>query len=485
MALGFLSAPAIPRDLPYSKAGETHRCFLCACETPITSPPKRPRSHYSDRNVLHRELLDFTDGTPRMPTSVELRKANCRHLENAITRHGGFLKVANALGLERKGRKNGKAYERWSLERVEREVLGYVSQYGEEGRMPTKRQLIEKEMNALAFAIERFEGFENVAEKLGLVRTGGKMKGWWKDWGRLETELRLFLEDRSLGDDDDRLDNGVEKSVLMPSQKELRDAGRADLAEAIQNMGGLDVVARRMNITSRSKRKDYWRQFRNLAYELYSFNENSKRLRSNAMPSQDELRKAKRSDIVQGIYLHGGTSRVAERLGLTYQVRTNERFRNWNVFRRFMLGFIERHGTPGTLPTERQLLNFNHHELYKAVLHHGGFGVVADRMGLRTVKFLNDFPTVGKSVLDFIHSHGTPGEMPTEQEFKNIGRNTLNVTVAKFGYSQVARRLGLRERIEPQQQALDTIVSSTINEYDDEDLLPEVADAHIQLSDLM
>jgi hypothetical protein len=58
--------------------------------------------------------------------------------------------------------------------------------------------------------------------------------------------------------------------------------------------------------------------------------------------------------------------------------------------------------------------------------------------------------------------HGAPGMMPTEADFNYVGQRTLDVAVAKFGYSHVATRLGLKESAQGQQRALDTLLSSTL-----------------------
>lgn len=59
--------------------------------------------------------------------------------------------------------------------------------------------------------------------------------------------------------------------------------------------------------------------------------------------------------------------------------------------------------------------------------------------------------------------------MPTEADFLYLGQRTLNVSTAKFGYSQVAARLGLKERPTSAQAALDTMVDAALNIYDDQE----------------
>lgn len=66
--------------------------------------------------------------------------------------------------------------------------------------------------------------------------------------------------------------------------------------------------------------------------------------------------------------------------------------------------------------------------------------------------------------------------MPTEAEFLCVGQRTLNLAASKFGYSQVAGRLGLTEPPQISQAAFDTMLGSVLNIYDDLESLEEDSD---------
>ncbi len=67
-------------------------------------------------------------------------------------------------------------------------------------------------------------------------------RGYWDDFTRLEEELTGFSA---------RLDSSAAFSGYMPSQQELRDAGRMDLLNAVANWGGMQAVASRMRLCHR------------------------------------------------------------------------------------------------------------------------------------------------------------------------------------------------------------------------------------------
>lgn len=79
--------------------------------------------------------------------------------------------------------------------------------------------------------------------------------------------------------------------------------------------------------------------------------------------------------------------------------------------------------------------------------------------------------------------------MPTEAEFLEMGQVTLNVSTAKFGYSQVAQRLGLKEVRQIADVALTTMRNRSLfyddDDDDDDDMEDDpLADSEISLDDL-
>jgi hypothetical protein len=51
--------------------------------------------------------------------------------------------------------------------------------------------------------------------------------------------------------------------------------------------------------------------------------------------------------------------------------------------------------------------------------------------------------------------------MPTRSEFDVVGQRTLHVAVEKFGYSQIAKRLGLKEAVHLTNSAASAVLVST------------------------
>jgi len=123
-----------------------------------------------------------------------------------------------------------------------RESLGLLCvelrrEFGEAGadgemRMPRRDELRERGRSDLERAIAAHGGSRKVAKAVGWV--GGKKrkpKGYWNDLGNLERELAAFIAEQAL------------PAGVVPSKAQMLDAGRRDLAKAIERLGGANEVA--------------------------------------------------------------------------------------------------------------------------------------------------------------------------------------------------------------------------------------------------
>jgi hypothetical protein len=103
------------------------------------------------------------------------------------------------------------------------------------------------------------------------------------------------------------------------------------------------------------------------------------------MPTRATLKKAGRSDLDSALNKHGGLVTVADHLGLGLSY-TRKQLGYWNDFsnlRQALCDFVEAHGTPGVMPTQRELREGGQAALHAALDRHGGLLAVAHRLGLR------------------------------------------------------------------------------------------------------
>lgn len=411
-----------------------------------------------------------------MPSKSQLRDNGRRDIDNAISKAGGYHQVAARLVLVRQTRRKPAKY--WDdFDNLKLELLEFL---GSNTSMPTLMDLRRAKRADLIDAIERNGGIRTVAEELNLNLVGrSKPPGYWDVWDTVEKELRVFMDQNTDGND---------AGLVFPSQAELRAAGRADLLEAARKHGGLKACAQKLGISSPKKKADLtlW-AFPNMAKEIYVLTP----LTNGRMPTIRVLRKLHRSDLINAIRRFGGMADVARRLNLPYRVTTRENFKDWIVFRNQLLSFTSAFGKYGIMPSARTLENFGRDDLRSAILHHGGDSKVADKLGLKR-EYLQDFHEVAIQLLEFIERHGTEGVMPTEGDLLEMGRSALNVAIAKFGFSQTAKRLGLKESGAVKQKSISAFVDSALYDEieekekhydkDDYDWVPQMGSDDLDLS---
>ena len=202
-----------------------------------------PDDTTTDFPWLERELLAFVDERELdgvMPSLESLRSARRQDLMAGLERHGGRRAVAERLSLRLAMPR--KPYGTWQQPgAIDRDLLAFIAEHGEEGRMPSRAELAAAGRVDLALAISRDQGVTALAKRLGL-KTAKHAFGYWEDPVTLECEVCAAAA--ALGHPE-----------IMPSVMELLHSGRADLKYGIDQNGGFLEVAKRLGLRVRSTHK--------------------------------------------------------------------------------------------------------------------------------------------------------------------------------------------------------------------------------------
>jgi hypothetical protein len=319
---------------------------------------------------------------------------------------------------------------------VEHELFAFIKEYGTLGLMPKAIELIKAGRSDLANAMRRHGGFQSVAEKLRLTYAR-KRPRYWNEFTNVKQNIFAFIEK-----------NGV--LGVMPTKKELQNAGYGDLANAIEGQyGGYAAVAKRLGLTCAKRQRGYLDDINNVEHEILAFVE--KHDTPGVMPTEGELKKAGQGALLGAVKKHGGTHKVAELLGLACVNRQRGSLNDFDRFAGELLAFIEKQGTAGVMPTQKELAKAKKTSLASAIARHGGFPTVAERLKLKfthTAKPTNywkDFANVERELFVFIGKKGTPGMMPEFYELVRAGHSSLASAIGRHGgFSAVAERLGLK-----------------------------------------
>ena len=324
---------------------------------------------------VERELNAFIDahGTPGvMPAREELLRVGRGDLSSALSKHDGSISVATRLGLALPF--TAKPHGYWDdFSHVEQELHSFIDTYGTPEVMPTLNDLKKAGRMDLIGGIQRHGRFHAVAERLGLKRASPRKPQQYWDITNLERELQTFIEKHG----------GVQG--VMPTRKELIQASRGDLVNAIKRNGKVLAVAQQLGlkIAGSKKPNGYWDDFAYLEEEIHRFIHDYGL--PGIMPTPDQFRRWGRSDLDSAMNRHGGRSLVADRLGLVL-LSSSKPDGYWNDFanvEREVLDFIKVQGTEGVMPTSSELRRAGRNDLIIAITRrHGGVSSVANRLGL-------------------------------------------------------------------------------------------------------
>ncbi|XP_075084094.1 uncharacterized protein LOC107820383 [Nicotiana tabacum] len=127
------------------------------------------------------------------------------------------------------------------IEVLKAELLAFISEHGQEGFMPMRKQLRNHGRVDIEKAITRMGGFRRIASlmNLSLAYKHRKPKGYWDSLENLQEEISRF-----------QTNWGMDPSY-MPSRKSFERAGRYDIARALEKWGGLHEVSRLLSLKVR------------------------------------------------------------------------------------------------------------------------------------------------------------------------------------------------------------------------------------------
>jgi hypothetical protein len=277
-----------------------------------------------------------------------------------------------------------------------------------------------------------------------------------------------------------------EEPYVMPTDRQLVDGGRPDLAAAVRRHGGWVTCAREAGLVlssiarprsiyltycanirpgTRMKPYRYWNEFENLRRELREFirevsGEDDLRVVGGraTLPPTSELEKARRHDLIRAIRKHGGPEAVARRLDLRYRFRGSGYWREFaNVAREVEL-LLDAFGGQRVMPPLAAIDALGSPGLRRAVNMHGGKYAVAQRMGLYIERKPNGFwccaENRARETQEFIDA-ALPGarRMPGKRVMVLSGRGDLAQALERHNaLDEVAVALGLEPRIRQQRK---------------------------------
>ncbi|EME28833.1 hypothetical protein Gasu_37230 isoform 1 [Galdieria sulphuraria] len=336
---------------------------------------RKAKGYWNDFAILRAEISVFLRryGTPGvMPLGHELRRHQRRDLCYAIQLHGGFSVVAGKLHLNWIGPIS--FWRNWS--NLRKRLYADMEKWGYH-RMPTLNDLVIRGRVDLAFGIRLHHGFPAVAKAFGLEWTiPSRPRMYWNDPENVITELKELIA---------LLSN--EEKRYMPSNETLYQLGRGDLADAIRDTKGWVYYAKRLGLVPHYRcisSHKLWKDVGFVRRQLQRYLSN-RGLPLRAVASVEELYRDGRGDIAFAIMkYHQGATQLAHRLKWKaphMRPLPPAYYRYWsNVIKQLVL-WVDKYGTPGLMPSKKELFQTGYRDLVFVIYRHGGFQKVACRMG--------------------------------------------------------------------------------------------------------
>ena len=288
----------------------------------------------------------------------------------------------------------------------------------------------------------------------------------------------------------------------MPQRQTLLNENMKDLVKRVDALGDWREVALELDLRPDAAPWYYWDNLDNLESALlnlvdafwieenddgesYWYNDISGALRieppiendgggldSPVMPTMSHLLEARRWDLHHAVVLHGGYKAVAKELGWQPVRRIeNRHLLSFETLRDEILDVLgdeesiaEVGVRPGQLPCAAQLQELDRDDLVKFIKIHGGFSVVATKMGLEPSKggrgAYDSINAAAKAVRAFAIEHdiGAPTVsgakkasiifVPTDAELIEQGRNDLRYALRQHSKEKIAKVGKMRLRTE-------------------------------------
>jgi hypothetical protein len=185
----------------------------------------------------------------------------------------------------------------------------------------------------------------------------------------------------------------------------------------------------------------YWKSWGNFEREM---EEVIRRLAH--FPSQLELKKIGRHDLLRGARHHGSYKDLKEKFGFSEKNHSSGFWRDWSNVESELEGIIEQ---IGHFPTQRELAERGMSSLSVSMnKYHGGVNKVRKKLGFSQIRTPDHHYKKWENVeSELKESIGEGGEIPSPNELRRQGRRELVCGVYTYhgGFKKVREKLGLEK----------------------------------------
>lgn len=247
---------------------------------------QKPIGFWTEEKTID-ELKVLITSINHFPSQKELHKLNRYDLNNAIRKNGGYPRFRQLMGYEIIKKSNGY----WTEEKIIKELALIIDSIG---HFPTQDELLHINKSYISSAIRRKGGLNKFRLLLG-YETIKHARGYWTD-DMIVSELKFIIN----------------KLGHFPSDDELKSMNKTTLSVMMWRNGGYHKFRTLVGADFVKMPNHYWSDEK-IINELNLIINKLKRF-----PTQRELIKMDKGDLVHAMFNNGGVIKYIKLLGYLF-----------------------------------------------------------------------------------------------------------------------------------------------------------------------
>lgn len=313
------------------------------------------------------------------------------------------------------------------------------------GHYPGQQYLTENGHSCLNHAIQRYHhGLAKFREKMGHQNEKLPL-GYWKNKENVVSNLEEIINSEYR----DSNNVVIKRKGEFPTYSQLNKIGQGSLGGAMAQHGGVLEFKRLFNVESKTRPRDYWKDFNNVRKEAENLVRDV-----GFLPSKVWMEKNGYGSLANSvIQYHGGFHRLREKLGQKQFKKPPGYWKDFKVVERELEKMTKE---LGRFPTQKEIAETNWPLLCAIRDRHGGLNKTARRMGFKAkvnndkeyVLFWSNFDNLERQIKPFIEETlKTDSRLPTINDYVEHGKMDIFNSIKHYHGSlyKVYKKMGYYE----------------------------------------
>jgi len=405
---------------------------------------KKPNGYWTEE-IIKNSLTGVIEQIGHFPTKLELININRNDIIGACCKYGGLTNFRILLGYKRQQ----KPRKYWNDEIIIKKLKELINILG---HFPIHDEINLYNYIGLSATIQRHGGL-NKYRKLLNYECEKVPNGYWTD----ETIIQ-------------NLNKIIFKIDKFPDNEYLMSINRWDLRTAIIRNGGFNKFTKLIGYDVLRKPVGYWTD-ETIETELTPiFN------KIGHFPTQNELSKIGRTDLMNAIKINGGLYKFYDKFGCSCVSKPDGYWTDEILIEELNKIISE----IGYFPTKMKLIELDKGYLCSAISQNGGINKFRILLGYKLSQKPDGYWTKENTIRELNQLIQNIGHFPTSMEVQRLNGGLVSGISSNGGFSATRKELGYDELYKPYGYWTDeTIINELKNIIMTLNRFPTVDDLHI------